>query len=33
MRECEAHHAGSGKYSPCRIYASEWKTQVTTWIA
>lgn len=23
MRECEAHHAGSGKYSPCRIYASE----------
>jgi predicted S18 family serine protease len=23
MRECEAHHSGSGKYSPCRIYASE----------
>jgi hypothetical protein len=23
MRECESHHAGSGKYSPCRIYASE----------
>ncbi|MFM7699139.1 MAG: hypothetical protein ACKO5X_10965 [Limnohabitans sp.] len=23
LRECEDHHAGSGKYSPCRIYASE----------
>ena len=23
LRECEAHHSGSGKYSPCRIYASE----------
>lgn len=23
MRDCEEHHAGSGKYSPCRIYASE----------
>jgi hypothetical protein len=23
LRECESHHSGSGKYSPCRIYASE----------
>ncbi len=23
IRECEEHHAGSGKYSPCRIYSSE----------
>jgi len=23
LRDCEEHHAGSGKYSPCRIYASE----------
>lgn len=23
LRECEEHHAGSGKYSPCRIYSSE----------
>ena len=23
LRECEAHHAGSGKYSPCRIYSVE----------
>ena len=23
LRECEDHYAGSGKYSPCRIYASE----------
>jgi hypothetical protein len=23
LRECEEHHEGSGKYSPCRIYASE----------
>jgi len=23
IRDCEEHHAGSGKYSPCRIYSSE----------
>ena len=23
IRECEEHHAGSGKYSPCRIYPAE----------
>lgn len=23
MRDCEEHHAGSGKYSPCRIYPPE----------
>ncbi len=23
LRECEEHHAGSGKYSPCRIYSVE----------
>jgi len=23
MRDCEEHHAGSGKYSPCRIYPAE----------
>jgi hypothetical protein len=23
IRECEEHHAGSGKYSPCRIYSAE----------
>jgi len=23
MRDCEEHHAGSGKYSPCRIYSAE----------
>ncbi len=23
LRECESHHSGSGKYSPCRIYSSE----------
>ena len=23
IRDCEEHHAGSGKYSPCRIYPAE----------
>ena len=23
IRDCEEHNAGSGKYSPCRIYSSE----------
>ena len=23
IRDCKEHHAGSGKYSPCRIYSSE----------
>ena len=23
LRDCEEHHAGSGKYSPCRIYPAE----------
>jgi len=23
MRDCEEHHVGSGKYSPCRIYPAE----------
>jgi len=23
IRECKDHHAGSGKYSPCRIYTEE----------
>jgi hypothetical protein len=23
LRDCEEHHSGSGKYSPCRIYPAE----------